>query len=448
MKKLIYFLVFSVFLGTQIFALNIGFKLSMYRILFLLVFSLCIVMFFNNDQRLRFYSGKLSSSYASFYLFWLFYSLISVAWSQSITGWLKANIFIGIGVFTILFIHLFMKEKKDILNLFKSLAAGVSLHVILGLFEILTGRYIWANDYFMTKYRPQYASVLNRYPISIYANHNDYATVLLMGSFIFIFMIRHTKKITIKSWYFIMLLSSIFLINQTESRANLLALYIGISVMGIVYFSSIIRKKWLISGTIGVIVLSLFGIIASSNLREKILSVIYMIKGNVVYDGSSNMTRMNLIKNGFYFLRETFGFGVGAGNIEHVMQSNPPYQIGTIIHMHNWWMEILTGYGIIIFALYLIVYFSMMRRAYTYYRHSRDSFIRKASLSIIGYLSAFVLSSISSATNIINEWQWIVFGVIIAFFAYCESQHVRKKVYLKNKENISFKKEILGGQHG
>ena len=57
MKKLIYFLVFSVFLGTQIFALNIGFKLSMYRILFLLVFSLCTVMFFNNDQRLRFYSG-------------------------------------------------------------------------------------------------------------------------------------------------------------------------------------------------------------------------------------------------------------------------------------------------------------------------------------------------------------------------------------------------------
>ena len=447
MKKLIYFLVFSVFLGTQIFALNIGFKLSMYRILFLLVFSLCTVMFFNNDQRLRFYSGKLSSSYASFYLFWLFYSLISVAWSQSITGWLKANIFIGIGVFTILFIHLFIKEKKDILNLFKCIAAGVSLHVIIGLFEILTGHYFWASDYFMSKYRPEYASILNRYPISIYANHNDYATVLLMGSFLYIFMIRHTKKVKIKLWYLSMLVSSVFLINQTDSRANLLAFFIGIGVMGILYFTSIIHRKWVISGAIGVVILSFLGITLRSSLREKLLSAISLITGNVVYDGSSNMTRINLIKNGFYFLRETLGFGVGAGNIEHVMQSNPPYQIGTIIHMHNWWMEILTGYGVIIFALYLVVYISMMRRAYTYYRYSQDSFIRKASLSIIGYLSAFVLSSISSATNIINEWQWIVFGVIIAFFAYCESQHMREAICFKKKAYTPLE-EILGGQHG
>src|SRR5699024_9016714 len=120
------------------------------------------------------------------------------------------------------------------------------------------------------------------------------------------------------------------------------------------------------------------------------------------YDGISNMTRMTLIDNGFYFLRDTLGFGVGAGNIEHWMKTNAFFQVGDKSNMHNWWIEILTGYGVFIFVLYVLVYASMLLRAYQYYRYSKDAFVRNASLSIIGYLAAFTLSSISSASNIIN----------------------------------------------
>lgn len=110
MKKIIYLLVFSVFLGTKIFAIDIGFKLSLYRILFLFTLYLFVGMFINNDQRLRFYPLKLSSTYTSFYMLWLLYSLLSVVWSENIYGWIKANIFIGIGVFTILFYSSFRKR--------------------------------------------------------------------------------------------------------------------------------------------------------------------------------------------------------------------------------------------------------------------------------------------------------------------------------------------------
>jgi len=141
MKKLIYLLVFSVFLGTQILAVDVGFKLSLYRVLFLTTFYLFMLMFINNDQRLRFYPLKLSSTYTSFYMLWLFYSLVSIAWSQNLAGWAKANIFIGIGVFSIIFIHLFIKEKKDLMNLFRSVAAGIILHIGLGLYELFTANY-------------------------------------------------------------------------------------------------------------------------------------------------------------------------------------------------------------------------------------------------------------------------------------------------------------------
>lgn len=450
MKKLIYLLVFSVFLGTQILALDIGFKLSMYRILFLGIFCIFSVMFINNDQRLRFYPKKLSSTYMLFYTLWLLYSLLSIVWSQNLVGWTKANIFIGIGVFTIIFIHLFIKEEKDILNLFRSVGAGVAIHIFIGLAEIITGKYLWASNHFMTKYQPASRTIFTRIPISIYPNENDYATVLLMGSFWIIFLLRNAKTIYTKIGYFSLLFFCFILIYQTDSRANLLAFFIGAGAMLLAYFSSVITKKGIFITFITAGILGTTFVIASESIREKISELISLISGNAIYDGSSNMTRMNLIKNGFYFLRDTLGFGVGAGNIEHWMKTNAFFQVGDKSNMHNWWMEILTGYGVFIFVLYVLVYASMLLRAYQYYRYSKDAFVRNASLSIIGYLAAFTLSSISSASNIINEWQWVIFGIIIAFFSYCESLGVKKEQvsYITQKKNNEMIRDFVGGQHG
>lgn len=451
MKKLIYFLVFSVFLGTQILAIDIGFKLSMYRVLFLLTFGFFTLMFINNDQRLRFYPLKLSSTYTSFYMLWLFYSLVSIAWSQNFAGWAKANIFIGIGVFSIVFIHLFVKEKKDILNLFRSVAAGVTLHIGLGLYELFTANYFWASNHFMTKYRPAARNVFSRIPISIYPNENDYATVLLMGSFFIFLLMRQAKNTYLKIGYFALWASCFWLIYQTDSRANVLAFGIGIGMMILAYFSRVISRKmvWFAVGAAGTAGVAL--IAASASIRLKITEFLVLFNPEAYVD-YSNQNRINLIRNGFSFLRESFGFGIGAGNIEHWMKTNAVFRTGGISNMHNWWMEILTGYGLLIFVLYLFVYISMMRKAYFYYRYSQDAFLRKASLSILGYLAAFTLSSISSASNIINEWQWVIFGVIIAFFSYCESigmEHrvgkIQQTMKSKTKQMMN---EVVGGQHG
>ncbi|MDE1548156.1 O-antigen ligase family protein [Jeotgalibaca caeni] len=435
MKKLVYVLVFSVFLGTQILAIDIGFKLSLYRILFLFMLYLFGIQFLNNDSRLRFYPRKLSSTYTSFYFIWLLYSLMSIAWSESLTGWIRANIFIGIGVFSIVFIHLFVKEKKDVLRLFQSVVAGVTLHILLGLSELITGNYFWASDHFMTKYRPGSRNILTRIPISIYPNENDYATMLLMGSFFILFLFRHARNVYVKTAYLGLWLCCFWLIYQTDSRANLLAFFIGMGAMTLVYFAKVITQRGFFIALGGLTGAGAVLLVVSASLRGQVVAILQLIAGRVEFDGSSNHERVNLIKNGFYFLKNSFGFGVGAGNIEHYMKTKSILPTDGISNMHNWWMEILTGYGVLIFVIYLLVYISMIRKAYQYYRYSEDAFIRKASLSIIGYLAAFTLSSISSASNIINEWQWVVFGVIIAFFSYCESLGIQKKV-VEAEKNI------------
>lgn len=427
MKKLIYFMVFSVFLGTQILAIDIGFKLSLYRILFLCVCGTFVTLMMNNDKRLSFYPRKISNSYIMFYGVRFLYSLASIGWAKSFSGWAKANVFIGIGFFTMLFIHLFIKEKKDVLFLFKSIALGVILHIFIGFFELFSSKYLWASDHFITKYQPESRDFFTRIPISIYPNENDYATILLMGSFFLLILLWNTKNIFYKLIYGVLWISSFFLINQTDSRANVLAFAVGLSVMVLIYLRKVITKKMLLSIFAIAASGSIAALVISSSLQEQLSSILLLFSKSQEYGGSSNETRINLIKNGFSFLQQSFGFGIGAGNIEYWMKTVAPFQTGGISNMHNWWMEILTAYGIFVFVLYILVYVGMILKAYAYYRSSKDSFIRRTSLAFIGYLSAFTIASISSATNITNEWQWVIFGVIIVFYSYCEKKEPKKK---------------------
>lgn len=450
MKKLIFTMVLSVFLGTQILAVHIGFKLSLYRILFLVVSYGFLLMFINNDQRLRFYPRKVSSMYTMFYGSWLLYSLSSIIWAESLAGWAKANVFIGIGVLSIFFIQLFIKDKKDLLTLFRSIVLGISIHLVLGFSELLTGKYIWASNHFMTKYQPASGTFFTRIPISIFPNQNDYATALLMGFFFILILLNNSKNIFSKLGYGLLLVSTVFLIYQTDSRGNLVAVGIGLFAMTVVYFMNMITKKVFFSVAGGAVGVSAIALLISSSLRGKLMETFSLFLSSAEYSDTSNQNRVNLIKNGFNFLRESFGFGIGAGNVEYWMKNYPHYLTGGITNMHNWWMEILTGYGIFVFLFYVIVYVGMIVKGYHYYQNSSDAFIRKTSLGIIGYLAAFTLSSISSASNIVNEWQWVVFGVIIAFYAYCErvgSKKVKQtNEQLFNQNKVAYK--ATGGSHG
>lgn len=71
---------------------------------------------------------------------------------------------------------------------------------------------------------------------------------------------------------------------------------------------------------------------------------------------SSSGIRLNLIKDGFWMLQDTYGLGVGAGNFEPTMASGTvPYPTSGTIDPHNAWMEVLAQYGIVV-ALILAIW--------------------------------------------------------------------------------------------
>lgn len=128
---------------------------------------------------------------------------------------------------------------------------------------------------------------------------------------------------------------------------------------------------------------------------------------------SSDQVRWNLIRNGFYFLRKTYGFGVGAGNLYEWLSTKSVYYIGSIRYMHNWYIEILATFGVVIFVLYLIYHIRVMLALLHNSRTERNI------LGIhTGYLLSFIcftLMSISSSTNVYSEWVWMYLAVFSAY---------------------------------
>jgi len=448
MKKLVYLMISAVFLGTQILALDIGvMKLSLYRISLILLLGMFLIYIVRNDARLKFYPNRTSFHFMFFYGVWLLYGIISVLWLENLAAWGKANFFIACGFISIFFIYQFIKSKADIWRVFQIIAGALLLHNLIGWMEILTGYYPFADLAKLDRYRTFATQPMTRIPISIYANQNDYATMLLAGAFITYILFKSTKNAYLKIGYMSLIVSTSYLIIRTDSRANILAALIGIVVLLVIKFRYLVTAKQAIAAVLIALAIGLVGMIvipAGQEIGREILLIIFDTSNP---DGSSNKTRLNLIRNGFVFLSNTFGLGVGAGNIEHWMAQRPVFDVSTKTNMHNWWMEILTGYGAGIFLAYLIIFFLMLRYLYHFYITDRDADIRHASFILIGYLSAFVLSSISSATNIIIEWQWLMFGVIIAFIGMVEAREEAAGKVKTNNRGMNLH-TYLGGKNG
>lgn len=441
MKKITYFMVIAVFLGAQILAIDLSFmKLSMYRLSLLLALGGLFLYVLQNNPQLRFYPNKIGSLYVSFYGIWLAVGVLSILWASSLSGWLKANFFIACGFLSIFLINQFIKTKEDLLRIFKIIAGALLLHNVIGWSEIITGHYFFADLDKLDKYKTFTTQPGTRIPISIYANQNDYATMLVAGIFFTMVLLFSTKKLKMKTTYAVLIISSLYLVIRTGSRGNLLAFIIGVTFMLLLKMRDVFTSKGILKGAFCSFTAFILLFFSSSSVRELVRKVGIMLLDTSNQLGDSNHTRLNLIRNGFMFLGKTLGVGVGAGNIEYWMEHNAVFNITTKYNMHNWWMEILTGYGLIIFIFYVTLYILMGVRFFQFYNNSRDSFVRHSSIAMFGYLGAFILSSISSATNIIIEWQWVMFGVMIALLSYHDLQSE------KTIKNISSNE--LGGKYG
>lgn len=413
MRLIIYLLIASGFLGSAFLSIELvkGLCLFPYRIILMLVIYLFFIAFFLKNGILNLSDIKITR-YMQFFLLWFLYAIFSLSWAVDNIATVNDIIFLFINISTIFFIVYYFQNLKDLERYYGLWIFVLLILMGLGLWNQITGQQLL--DYSNLDVPYYYEELFNHTPRATFCNQNDYATYLSLSIPFVITFIRYTKSIIVRLLGMIMLLLCLYLIVFTFSRANYIAVLLGF----IFWFLFLLRDITCKIKTI-VFILIVIGIL-SFIVPTSFNSIKELIDYQMEYsddDGSLN-TRLNLIKNSLFFLLNSFGIGIGAGNSEYYMEHYSIYYTDGIINVHNWWIEILVEYGVIFFMAYLIFYFNLFTNLYRIHKWSKNITEKKICESLLVGLVIFLLASISSSSIMNFTSQWLMFSFCLAFLNY------------------------------
>ena len=433
-------LVCSIFLGTEILAIPTPVaQLTIYRILALATIPLLIFQVSRSRQQLKIATHNTATTVMACFMLWWFFAFSSILWAADLKGWFQHLFLMSIGMSSILALYAWVNG----LGMWKRLLSGawVSMTglVLWGYLEIITNIYIFANVSKLDKYRTFSSQPMTRIPITTFENQNDFATLLLAYLALCLVMYYFSQSNWRRMLYAGSFLAASYLIYRSGSRLSLLCLALFLAVHAFSYIRLDLKAKHYLT----IIGLGLAAIVAVITIRPSLLNKV----SSLFYFGghldtlSGDTIRMNLWRNGLIFIGKTGGLGVGLGNVEHWMLENAFWTTNgqqLITNIHNWWLEILVGHGLLAFIVYILAYSLLMIRLLQIANRSSGAVARSAH-ALFSFLVIFIFASITSANNMLIEWHWLFFGLIISFVKVVDaSQNMTNKTqvplnYLKEK---------------
>lgn len=406
------------FIGTSFLTFSVGpFHLFPFRVALLILW---ILWFFKGIERLKLSIIKVKRS-LNFLVLWFVYSVLSLTWAIDKVSALKHIIFLFMNISVIFFIVYYLRDWQQISKLLKLWMFIYVLLLPIGFWEVTTGNHLSNSGLLNVDEGYEYYKFA---PTTVFGNQNDYATLIALTIPMFYTSLRYTSVFFKRVFYIMICLLSVLMLTFTTSRANYLGVFLGFSF----WFIFLLRLK----GKLRVVaVISLIlGLIAIRLTAENIEYLRMIWEDFSVVLGTQNEdagveVRTNLIKNGVYFMISSFGFGVGAGNIEYYMANYPKYFVGDITNVHNWWIEVLGNYGIWIFIAYMIYYISTILKLWKIYRMPITKSEKILCEALLCGLVAFSISSISSSSIMAFNPHWVYFGLTLAFINYSKIKYDR-----------------------
>ena len=417
-RKLSYLAVAASLIGADIIALDLKiFQFSLYRIILFCLFLVLVTEFFKKRELKPFSSNNRFS--IIFMLIWVAYATLSLLWVNDNINWMKAVFFIGVGLLCIMIFMAFFKKMEHVLAAMKVISFMVFFHSVISLIELITDKYWFLRPDYLWKYLSM------NYPVSMFSTANDLAIFLMMTIPVLYICFVNTQKLWEKMFYVITGILSLIVLWATQSRACYLGLLIAIMVfIALKYRKEIynfyfkkLSRTWRIAINVSLVICVAASIVFlfMAGIISQQLHLIFDFNPENIIIGESDPIRINLIKNGFIFLKETFGFGVGAGNIEYWMANRGIFYTVGIVNIHNWWLEILVAYGLPIFILYLMFFTRLMKDLYSSFKSAASKLEESISIGLFSSMAGFVVASIGPSTNINKEWLWMFWALVITY---------------------------------
>lgn len=411
--------IFSIFLGPRLFAISTPVaQVSIYRALILSLPLVLIFSYHQQNSRLKLPPAGVGRFNLQVYAFWWLWAFMSIMWVTDYKLWFQSVFLMTLGFWCVIAINLWTKSDRQWMTLVRVAWFSMSLQVLWGYYEILTNRYLYADMSKLDRYSTFTSNPSSRIPITYFANQNDYAVLMLAYLALVSVLWYQARWWWQKGLYFGSGLAAGYLIYRSGSRMALLMLlvYLALTLFNHIkiYPSRIIG--WKLFGY------ALVGIGGFWLLKPSLLTTLINLILSKQYNRplSGDMGRINLYKNGFIALVETWGRGLGAGNIETWMGSQAYFNVGPLVNIHNWWLEILVGYGLICFFLYVLAYGMLMRHLWRM-RQSKEMHTKRTAQILFNFLLIFILAAMTSANNMLIEWHWAVMGLVISYVSIHET---------------------------
>ncbi len=214
-------------------------------------------------------------------------------------------------------------------------------------------------------------------------------------SFSIVITFCHCKQ-NFKKRYILFILLFLLIIIGSGSRKALLSAGLGLLVMYGFFYRKNVKKflKYIILSTAILIVAIVYLYFTKQELFLRIVNGILAFLGNnsAVSDESATI-RMALIERGFELFGEHPILGVGLNNFCHFSGDINIY--GGYMYAHNNYIEVLSDFGILGFAIYHTIYILFFYRLSKNSKPQNDKFVAALGFSLIILMLVNDIASVS-----------------------------------------------------
>jgi len=364
------------------------------------------------STKIPWWSNPVVKNYALLGAFWITWAALGTFWAPDTKAVLREIFALSFGFLTALVV---VNLKGNTWAGLHALRQGWILAFLVAaavaVWEFTTGNHL--QSAFIDANPGQIPVFLTQ---STLGQPNNFGAFLVLSTPFIIWSLVTSTKAYLRIFYIFLAIFSLVLSIFSTSKIG----FFGIIILYLFYFvflTGSLRVK--IATALVVALLIVGGIAVHSFYSIPLLNELGTIFTAGVHLKGSNLVRLNLTLVGLDFAADTRGIGVGGGNYSYLMARGAGrYWTGHIINPHNWWIEILAQYGILVFLFFVFYLLYLLRIAIVAIKGCTDSSTRAlcqfAMLSLLGY----AMAAVSNSSYMTQPENWFFLASLVAIMSF------------------------------
>lgn len=255
---------------------------------------------------------------------------------------------------------------------------------------------------------------------STFGNPNNYAAFLLLAVPFLVWSHVSTRHRLRRIFYLACLLALPFLLFLTSSRVSLLGL---IAEAGALWLLGSRYRFGLVAYSVAVLGMGVAAVQALGLDLRMIQEMASLVEGDGVGGSGSIAKRWGLLLAGLWLLLSSGGFGVGPGGFEPLVRRGAvPFDTGGLVNPHNFWIEVLSQYGLPIFAAFVawlgyLTYVVLQKRRQAAVDPSELE-TRTISDILLTGLTGYLFAAFANSSYMTQSTNWMFWASIVVMAAY------------------------------